>query len=57
MDDPEVLAKKEAAVLWCERASSHAATYTEGKPWAYLLIPHDVVAENITVTGLGLTFC
>jgi type III restriction enzyme len=57
MDDPEVLAKKEAAVLWCERASSHAATYTEGKPWAYLLIPHDVVAENMTVTGLGLTFC
>ena len=51
LDAPDVLAKKEAAVLWCERASNHAKTYG-GKPWVYLLIPHDMIAENMTVKGL-----
>jgi type III restriction enzyme len=52
MADPEVLAKKQAAELWCERASSHTATYG-GKPWKYILIPHDVIALNMTLTGLA----
>jgi type III restriction enzyme len=53
--DPEVLAKKEAAERWCERASSHTATYG-GKPWKYALIPHDVIALSMTLkrlTGAG----
>ena len=51
MDDADVIAKKEAAVKWCEQASAHAATYG-GKPWKYALIPHDAIAENMTLAGL-----
>ena len=36
-----MIAKRDAAVKWCKQASDHAATYG-GKPWEYLLIPHDV---------------
>ena len=55
MDDAEVLAKKEAAVQWCQHASAHTASYG-GKPWRYVLIPHDVIAENMTVKGLADKF-
>ena len=51
LDDPIVLAKKESAVEWCRNASEHATSYG-GKPWRYLLIPHDKIAENITLDGL-----
>ncbi|BCA56436.1 hypothetical protein W02_35760 [Nitrospira sp. KM1] len=51
MTSPDVLAKKEAAVLWCSRATAHALS-NGGKPWKYVLIPHDVIAENMTLTGL-----
>ena len=51
-DDPIVLAKRDAAVRWCTQASDHAATYA-GKPWTYVLIPHDVIAENMTLQGLA----
>src|SRR5438105_2239820 len=47
----EVLAKGDAAVKWCEHATMHAATYG-GKPWKYLLIPHDAIADNVTLDGL-----
>ncbi len=52
---PEVLAKKEVAVRWCQRASEYARTYG-GKPWKYLLIPHDAIAENMTLAGLAGQF-
>ena len=55
MDDPEVLAKKDAAVKWCKHASDYAAT-NKGKPWKYLLIPHDEIAENITLEWLASRF-
>jgi len=48
---PEVLAKKEAAELWCGRASAHTAQHG-GKPWKYALIPHDVVDENMSLNYL-----
>ena len=51
MNDPDVLAKRDVAVEWCRRATDHSATY-DGKPWIYLLIPHDVIAENMTLDGL-----
>ncbi len=51
ISDPDVLAKRDTAVLWCERATAHTATY-DGKPWKYLLIPHDVVAENLDMEGV-----
>jgi type III restriction enzyme len=55
MDDPEVLAKKDAAGKWCKQASDYAKTY-KGKPWKYLLIPHDAIAENMTLEGLARQF-
>jgi type III restriction enzyme len=51
----EVLAKKDAAVLWCSRATAHSLT-NGGKPWKYVLIPHDVIAENMTLVGLVKQF-
>ena len=47
----EVIQKKESAVSWCKHASDHA-TSNGGKTWKYLLIRHDIIAENITLKGL-----
>ena len=51
MATPEVAAKRQAAEEWCVNASAHAATYG-GKPWRYALVPHDVVAENMSFGSL-----
>jgi type III restriction enzyme len=55
MDDEIVLAKKEAALKWCTNASNHALS-NGGKPWNYFLIPHDEIAENMTLDGLAEKF-
>ena len=55
LDDRIVLAKKEAAVKWCANASTHAQSYG-GKPWRYLLIPHNEIATNITLEALVARF-
>lgn len=55
MESTDVLSKKTAAVEWC----AHASKYTQengGKPWKYLLIPHDNVSENMTLPGLSSLF-
>jgi type III restriction enzyme len=52
MSDPDVLAKKEAAEKWCKNASEHTAKHS-GKPWHYRLIPHDTIAENMSIDMLG----
>lgn len=52
MTDEEVLAKANAATVWCEHASRHARAHND-KPWVYLLIPHDVITENKTIRGLA----
>jgi type III restriction enzyme len=51
MTDPEVLEKKRVAVQWCQHASDYMQQHG-GKPWRYVLIPHDAIAENITIEGL-----
>jgi type III restriction enzyme len=51
MKDVDVIAKRDVAVRWCELATEYSAT-TGGKPWKYALIPHNVIADNMTVTGL-----
>jgi type III restriction enzyme len=51
LDDPEVRAKKEVATKWCRHASTHAKAHG-GKPWTYAVIPHNVIAENMTLDGL-----
>jgi type III restriction enzyme len=51
MQDKDVLAKREVAIQWCAWASEHARSYG-GKPWQYALIPHDAIAENMTLEFL-----
>jgi len=51
LNDPVVLAKREAAVTWCRNASNYAAGYG-GKPWRYALIPHDAITENMALSAL-----
>ncbi len=55
MESDEVTAKKEAAVQWCSHATVHTLAHS-GKRWSYLLIPHDSVAENMTIKGLASQF-
>lgn len=55
LEDAAVVTKKDAAVKWCANASDHAASYG-GKPWRYVLIPHDEIAESITLDGLAARF-
>ena len=52
MGDPIVLAKKEAAIRWCKNASDYALA-NGGKPWRYVLIPHNAIAVNMTLDGLA----
>ena len=51
MQDKDVLAKRDVAIQWCGWAGDHAKTYG-GKPWQYVLIPHDAIAENMTLAFL-----
>ncbi len=48
----KVIAKADAAVMWCENATSHAKA-NGGKPWAYLLIPHDQISEQMSLSGMA----
>ena len=48
-------AKADAAVTWCKNASEYSQAQG-GKPWKYLLIPHDVVAHNVTLPALAGRF-
>lgn len=41
----EVKAKAAAATRWCRYASEHTQS-VGGKPWKYILIPHDEVVES-----------
>lgn len=51
LKDDDVLAKKAAAAKWCQHASNHAQAHS-GKPWMYALIPHDAIAQNMTLPGI-----
>src|SRR5574337_388770 len=55
MTDADVLAKKDAAITWCGYATTHAIS-NGGKPWTYVLIPHDAIAANMTLGGLVSQF-
>ena len=55
MEDPDVLAKAKAAAEWCRNATEHERKHG-GKPWTYLLIPHDVITENKTLKGLAASY-
>ena len=55
MEDQGVIQKKESAVSWCKHASDHASK-NGGKPWKYLLIAHDLIAENMSIAGIAAQF-
>ena len=55
MQDPVVLAKARAAATWCKHATAHENAH-DGKPWRYLLIPHDAIADNMSLGGLASKF-
>ena len=52
LKDPDVLAKTDAAEKWCANATGYSVKHG-GKPWVYRLIPHDRIAENISIEQLG----
>ncbi|HMM46115.1 MAG TPA: hypothetical protein PKE41_10880 [Candidatus Macondimonas sp.] len=45
LDTPEMQAKAGAAARWCRQATDYSAR-VGGKPWRYLLVPHDENAES-----------
>ncbi|MSR10606.1 MAG: hypothetical protein EXR84_02255 [Gammaproteobacteria bacterium] len=51
INSEEVQAKARAAIKWCEYASAHEIE-NKGKPWKYLLIPHDAITATATLQGL-----
>ncbi len=55
MDDEVVIAKARAAALWCSRATAFELA-NGGKPWRYLLIPHNEITDNMSVAGLVKAF-
>ena len=55
LDDPEVLAKRDVARQWCERASAFLTEHG-GKPWQYLMVPHDAVLPNSSLSNLAQRF-
>ena len=55
MSDKDVLSKADVAVQWCAWASEHACSYG-GKPWRYVLIPHDAISDNMTLEFLVKQF-
>jgi len=52
MQNVDVVAKKTAAFEWCKHASEHAQQHG-GKPWSYMLIPHDAISGNMTLEGFA----
>jgi type III restriction enzyme len=52
MQSDEVQGKARAAAIWCDNATKHGG----GKPWKYLLVPHDAVDDSRTLAGLAATY-
>jgi len=50
VQEADVLAKAEAAAVWCRSATQVGAG---DKPWHYLLIPADKIAENLSLAWLA----
>ena len=53
--ETDVKAKADQAAIWCKNASDYSKK-VGGKPWRYLLIPHDAVAANVTLDNLITRF-
>lgn len=53
LEDAEVQAKAAAALQYCKYATEYTAE-NGGKPWKYVLIPHDKIAKNNSFKGIVL---
>lgn len=51
MKTEDVARKTEAALTYCTTATAFT-TSNGGKPWKYLLIPHDAVMHNMSFNGM-----
>jgi type III restriction enzyme len=55
LENEEVLAKQAVARTWCGHATDFTAKHG-GKPWRYLLIPHDAITDNVSLGWLAERF-
>ncbi|NCD32880.1 MAG: hypothetical protein EOL87_05605 [Spartobacteria bacterium] len=55
MTSEDVQKKTDAALSYCAGASTHTSK-TGGKPWSYLLIPHDAVMFNMSLNTLAAKY-
>lgn len=55
IDTPEVKAKAQAAIRWCEFANQNADKL-KGKTWQYALIPHNEIELSRSISGLLTDF-
>ena len=55
VEEAVIQAKARAAAIWCAQATAYE-TANGGKPWRYLLIPHDHIANNMSVAALIKAF-
>ena len=55
VSEVEVLAKRDAAIEWCKHATKYAQQHG-GKPWKFIMVPHDAVAENRTLAALASAY-
>ena len=51
VNNPDVLAKKDAGVKWCHHATKYELSHG-GKEWTYVLVPHTAVLPSATLNGL-----
>ena len=51
IESPDVQAKKNAAIEWCQNASKHEKKH-DGKLWSYLLIPDNKINSTSTFKGI-----
>jgi type III restriction enzyme len=51
----EVGNKARAAAQWCRHATDHESAHG-GKPWSYLLIPHDAIDVSATLRSLAARY-
>lgn len=56
MQDDDVQTKARAAYKWCRHATEHEQQHGGGKPWSYLLIPHDAIKSTMTLQGLAAAY-
>lgn len=52
VDKPDVVEKKRAALEYCEHATKFELE-NNGKPWRYMLVPHDVIDPSKSFEGLA----